>query len=127
MSTIAEALKPFLAHELPQGTTVADTPGPGVEVGLPLGDSGWRWFKRRDTRRYRFEFRPEVLTPLQESAEGIAQDVSGLEHVAYLEHVAAVMGHAVEQHGAEGGKRDLSLSIGMTDKGDLDVRLVSVM
>jgi hypothetical protein len=107
--------------------TVADTAGPGVEVGLPLEGGGWSWFKRKDTRRYRFEFRPEVLGPLRDSAEGIAQDVSGLEHVAYLEHVAAVMGHTVEQYGGGTGKRDLSLSMGMTDKGDLDVKIVSGM
>jgi hypothetical protein len=37
------------------------------------------------------------------------------------------MGHTVEQYGGGTGKRDLSLSMGMTDKGDLDVKIVSGM
>ena len=136
MPTLAEALKPFLEHELPQGFQVADIAGPGVEVSLPSaqrqGDGtgllkrlfGGR--KRSDGRHCRFAFRPEVLEPLLASAAGTTLDVSGLEHVAYLEHVAAVIGHAVEEWVAgEPEGRECALVISMNRQGDLDVKAAS--
>ena len=137
MPTLAEALKPFLAHELPQGAEVADVAGPGVEISMPLaqregdGPSGLlRWLgvrKRGDARRCRFGFRPEVLEPLRASAAGTALDVSGLEHVAYLEHMAAVLASAFEEWLAyEPEARECSLVIGMNRQGDLEVKAAAL-
>ncbi len=136
MPTLAEALKPFLEHELPQGFQVADIAGPGVEISFSSaqrqGDSTGmlrRWFggrKRGDGPHCRFSFRPEVLEPLLASAAGTTLDVAGLEHVAYLEHVAAVIGHAVEEWQAEGPEgQGRALVISMNRQGDLDVKVAA--